>query len=201
MNLLTIFILAIALCFDSFAVSISCGLGCGDWRLLRGVRFASIMGFMQGFMVFLGWALAATFHSSIANWDHWIAFILLFLLGGKMILGALKSIKENDGVTANNLGFVKSLILGVATSIDAIIAGISIAFASVTIVEGSQFQNIIIASVIVFGVTLIASYIGLMLGRGCRGGFGGKIGKNAEFIGGVILILIGVKVLIEHLAV
>lgn len=199
MDLLTIILLAIALCFDSFAVSISCGLGCGRWRALRWLRFASVLGFMQGGMVFLGWLIASSFHESIKEWDHWIAFILLLILGVKMIYGAFKRKDEEKEPSEDNLNFGKSIILGIATSIDAIIAGVSVAFLGVSIFSGSQFLNVLLGAFIVMLVTVIASLSGLYLGRCCRGGLGGKIGENAEWIGGAVLILIGAKVLFEHL--
>lgn len=200
MDLLTAFLLSIALSFDSFAVSISSGLGCGQWRILRGLRFAFVLGLMQGVMVFIGWALANGFHKFIEEWDHWVAFVLLFILGGKMIYGAIKERgHEQKLISSNSLSFIKSFVLGVATSIDAIIAGVSIAFLKVTIIDNGQLTNVIFLSLIVMFITFFASFVGLLVGHGCRGGFGGKVGNNAELIGGIALIAIGVKILIEHI--
>lgn len=199
MDLITVLLLAIALSFDSFAVSISSGLGCGHWRILRGIRFAFVLGLMQGGMVFIGWALANGFHQFIEEWDHWVAFVLLLILGGKMIYGAIKERgNEQKLISSNSLGFIKSLVLGVATSIDAIIAGVSIAFLKVTIIDNGQLTNVIFLSLIVMFVTLLASFVGLLVGHGCRGGFGGKVGNNAELIGGIALVAIGIKILVEH---
>lgn len=196
MNLITVFILALALSFDSFAVSTSCGFGCCQWKWGKGVRFAAVMGFMQGFMVFIGWSVGVGFHSIISEWDHWIAFGLLTLLGLKM---AIEGFKGGESQTVNMLNWGKNIVLAVATSIDAIIAGVSIAFVVVSIVSGSQLINVGIGSLIVACVTIVASIVGLILGRFCRKGFGSQIGSWAEVLGGIVLILIGLKVLFEHL--
>lgn len=194
MDLLTVLLFAVALCFDSFAVSISCGLACFVWQRGRGIRFAMILALMQGFMVFIGWALAFNFHSIISEWDHWVSFVLLLFLGGKMIYGAVRG--DDQPVEGDPFRLWPSIVLGFATSIDAIIAGVSMAFLVILVLPTfGQLVNIGIVSLIVALVTFSASIIGLLLGRRSRG----SIGPRAELIGGCVLIIIGIKVLMEHL--
>lgn len=196
MDLVTVILLAIALCFDSFAVSVSSGMTCsGKWFCFRGIRFAFVLGFMQGAMTLIGWFLSWNFRSLIEQWDHWIAFSLLLFLGIKMIYSALKGGKEESKL--DSFAFSRSLVMGIATSIDAIIAGVTMAFLTITIVNPEkQLTNIMLSSGIIALVTLIASMTGLFVGKITQS----KLGSKAEIIGGVVLILIGIKVLIEHLS-
>lgn len=195
MDLITVILLAIALCFDSFAVSVSSGMTCkSKWYCFRGIRFAIVLGFMQGAMTLTGWLLSWNFRSLIEQWDHWIAFSLLSFLGAKMIFFALKGGEEKSKPDA--FSFTRSIVMGVATSIDAIIAGVSMAFLNITIVNpDNQFINILLSSSIIAFITLIASMTGLFIGKSTQS----KLGNKAEVIGGIVLILIGIKVLIEHL--
>lgn len=196
MNSIFIFLLALGLCFDSFAVSLSAAMGCGVWQRGRAVRFAGVLALMQGLMPVVGWLLAFEFAHLISAWDHWVAFGLLLLLGGKMIWGAIgewDAPKEERG--ADPFLWKNSLILGVATSIDALATGVALAFTQILMVEASQFVNLWVAAGIIGLVTFGASLTGLWLGRRSRG----RLGGWSEVLGGVILIGIGVKVLVEHL--
>lgn len=193
MGLLLIFLLAIGLCFDSFAVSLGTGTICERF-CWRSVRFAVILGIMQAIMPFIGWLAIGEFHSHVAAIDHWIAFVLLAFLGGKMIVSGIRAKEEKQDCNPLSLG--KALLMGIATSIDALIAGVALALVKIDIVDGSQLLNITIAVAVIFVVTFIASAIGLIIGRGV----GKKLGTRAEIIGGVILVLIGCKVLVEHLS-
>lgn len=192
MSLLLIFLLAVGLCFDSFAVSLGTGTICQHFGW-RSVRFALILGVMQAIMPFIGWFAIGEFHSHVAAFDHWIAFVLLAFLGGKMIISGFQAKEEKTD--CNPLSLSKALLMGIATSIDALIAGVALALVKIEIVDGSQLLNIVIAIGVIFIVTFIASAIGLLAGRGV----GKRLGARAEIIGGVILVLIGGKVLIEHL--
>lgn len=198
MNLITLLIFAIGLCFDSFAVSVSCGMLRCAWKTSLAFRFALILGVMQALMPLIGWGLAANFHSVIESYDHWVAFVLLLILGGKMIWGALKSDKNQDDQQnqGNPFALRRAMVLGVATSIDALIAGVAMACLRLDIIpQASQLSNMMAAIFVIGLITFIASMIGLLIGRSAQG----KIGEKAELIGGVILILIGTKVLWEHL--
>lgn len=195
MGIFTIFLLALGLCFDTFAVSVSGGMGCCTWSRGRGVRFATVLGLMQGLMPLIGWLLAAEFHTLIAVWDHWIAFVLLLFLGGKMVISGIRS-KGDQAHKDDPFRWRNTLLLGLATSIDALIAGVALALVKVTILpDSSQCTNILLAVGIIAAVTIVASLVGLLLGHHTKG----RLGARAEIIGGVILVLIGTKVLCEHL--
>lgn len=194
MGLLVIILLGLGLCFDTFAVSVGAGMGCNSYSRARGFRFALILGLFQGLMPFIGWLAAAEFHSLIAVWDHWIAFGLLLILGVKMIYSGVTGKAEapkNDPFTLRN-----SFLMGFATSIDALIAGVTLALVKVNIIDNaSAVANILVAVAIIAIITVGASLLGIAMGKGSRG----CLGARAEIIGGVILILIGAKVLYEHL--
>ena len=195
MTLELVFLFAVGLCFDSFAVSLSAGMGCCTWHRGRGVRFAAVLGAMQGLMTAAGWLLAFEFADLISAWDHWVAFGLLLLLGGKMIWGAVGA-KEDEPMKGDPFGWRQSLVLGVATSIDAAAAGVALAFTRLVLWEGGQFGQMWATVGVIFGVTVAASLVGLWLGRRSRGG----LGRWSEVLGGLILVGIGVKVLVEHLS-
>jgi len=194
MNLLTVFILAIGLCFDSFAVSLSSGMArCEDHRR-QYLRFALILALFQGVMPLVGWFLAAGFQQYIVQYDHWIAFVLLALLGIKMIRDSLKQEASPEDCRAFDLKH--TLLLGLATSIDALITGMAMALVSVAIFRtATQWQNMLGAAGIIFAVTWVACLVGLVLGKKA----GRKMGKKTEIAGGIILICIGLKILLEHL--
>ena len=194
MNLITVLILAIGLCFDSFAVSLSSGMAQCPFQKRYFARFAFILALFQGVMPLIGWGLAAGLQEYIARYDHWIAFILLALLGVKMIRDGRTEAQEAGGCIPFDVR--RTLILGIATSIDALIAGAAMALISVSILPGaSQWTNMLTAGGIIFIITFIACIAGIIVGRTASG----KLGKHAEVVGGIILILIGGKVLFEHL--
>lgn len=196
MDFITLFLFAVGLCFDSFAVSFSCGMSCCVCTRRRLFRFAAVLGLSQGLMPLIGWAVATNFRTVIEAYDHWIAFALLLFLGGKMIWESFGE-GDEEHLKGNPFALGRNVMLGVATSIDALVAGIAMALLPLTIIPvESQLLNMLAAVVIIALVTLVSSLIGLYLGRRSRG----RLGERAELIGGVILILIGVKVLVEHLA-
>lgn len=194
MDFITVFLFAIGLCFDSFAVSLSCGMSRCTYTTARGVRFAAVLAVFQAAMPMIGWLLASKFHRIIADYDHWVAFGLLAILGGRMIKESLSS-KEDDEILEDPFRLRRSAVLGIATSIDALIAGVAMAMVPITIIDASQLFNMFIAIIIIGIVTFMASGTGLLIGRRSRS----RLGKHSELIGGIILIAIGVKVLIEHL--
>lgn len=182
MGIISVFMIAIGLAMDSLAVSISGGIVMRPFCMRQSMRLALTMGIFQGGMTLLGWLLGVSFSSYITAFDHWIAFVLLSFLGGKMIY---ESFGEEE--TSISSFSAKTLItLGIATSIDALAVGVSMAFLKTSI----YFPAFIIGF-----VTFSLSLIGVISGYK----FGKIKGVNVELLGGIILIAIGIKILIEHL--
>ena len=182
MVIISILLIAVGLAMDSLAVSISGGIVMRPFCMRQSLRLALTMGIFQGGMTLLGWLMGVSFSSYITAFDHWIAFILLGFLGGKMIY---ESFGEEE-TTISSFSTKTLLTLGVATSIDALAVGVSMAFLKTSI----YFPAFIIGF-----VTFALSLIGVISGYR----FGKIKGINVELFGGIILIAIGVKILIEHL--
>ena len=182
MGIISILLIAVGLAMDSLAVSISGGIVMRPFCMRQSLRLALTMGIFQGGMTLLGWLMGVSFSSYITAFDHWIAFILLGFLGGKMIY---ESFGEEE-TTISSFSTKTLLTLGVATSIDALAVGVSMAFLKTSI----YFPAFIIGF-----VTFALSLIGVSSGYR----FGKIKGINVELFGGIILIAIGVKILIEHL--
>ena len=182
MGIISILLIAVGLAMDSLAVSISGGIVMRPFCMRQSLRLALTMGIFQGGMTLLGWLMGVSFSSYITAFDHWIAFILLGFLGGKMIY---ESFGEEE-TTISSFSTKTLLTLGVATSIDARAVGVSMAFLKTSI----YFPAFIIGF-----VTFALSLIGVISGYR----FGKIKGINVELFGGIILIAIGVKILIEHL--
>lgn len=186
MGFIEIFLIAIGLSADAFAVAVCKGLNMkkinGKIALIIGLFF----GGFQALMPLIGWVLGKQFESYIVSFDHWVAFVLLAFIGGKMI----KESFENDcECCVRELPDLKELfILAIATSIDALAVGITFAFLKVNIVE---------AVTLIGCITFILSVLGVYLG--CK--FGAKYKNKAELAGGIILVLIGLKILLEHLEI
>lgn len=183
MTLFSLIILAIGLSMDSFAVSLTSGALMKPFHTKRASKFAFIMAAFQALMPVLGWLLGVGFRNYITAFDHWIALGLLTYLGGRMIYEALQKEEEQqfDPCCTRT-----AMSLGLATSIDAMAVGISLSFLNVDLLQ----------SAVVIGITtFIFSMAGIYIGK--------KIGtymkKGAGIVGGVILILIGLKICIEHL--
>ena len=186
MDFLSLFLLAVGLSMDAFAVSICKGLALKKIQFKHALIVGLWFGGFQALMPVIGYFLGAQFKDAIASYDHWIAFGLLILIGGNMIREAV--FDKDEPETDSALSFRSMLVLAVATSIDALAVGVTFAFLDVNIWT----------SVALIGVTTcILSMIGVKVGSV----FGAKYEKKAEFIGGVILILLGVKILLEHLGV
>jgi putative Mn2+ efflux pump MntP len=183
MEILTVFLIAIGLSFDTFAVSASCGLILQQSKLRQSLKIAIVFAICQGIMPAFGWLVGSEIKQYVEAYDHWIAFILLFFIGLKMII---ESLKKNNEKCFDPLKLKVLIGLGLATSIDALIIGISLAFLHLNII----FSLLIIAS-----VTFLISILGLQIGKKA----GNKFGKKMETIGGIILILIGIKIIIEHI--
>ena len=186
MNLLSLLMLAVGLSMDAFAVAVCKGLALKKITFRHALIVGLWFGGFQALMPLLGFLLAAQFREAIAAYDHWIAFGLLVLIGGNMIREAV--FEKEEAETDSALSFRSMLPLAIATSIDALAVGVTFAFLDVKIVP----------SVTLIGVTtLILSMIGVKMGSM----FGAKYEKKAEILGGVILILLGIKTLLEHLGV
>lgn len=183
--MIEILLIAIGLSMDSFAVSLAGGISCRKITSVVVLRTAMFLGFFQGAFAGLGWLLSHSFKHLIERYDHWIAFVLLLAIGGKMILESLKSKTEDKAFNIEN--YLVLLGLSVATSIDALIVGMGLGF-----LELPVLSSVLIIAI----VTLLFSLGGFFLG--CRNGFR-LLGNRAEMLGGLILIGIGVRVLVQHL--
>lgn len=187
MGLIEIILIAIGLAMDAFAVAICKGLSMKKMEWKKALIIGAYFGLFQAGMPVIGYFLGVGFEESIKFIDHWVAFILLAFIGGNMIKEALS--KEKDEEESNDsVDFKTMLILAVATSIDALAVGVTFAFLNVNL----------ILSVSVIGIlTAIISIIGVKIGNV----FGDKYESKAEFAGGIILIFIGLKILLEHLGI
>ena len=185
MSLLELFLLAIGLSMDAFAVSVCKGLSVRRGSMKQALTVGIWFGGFQALMPFLGYLLGITFSSLITNIDHWIAFVLLAFIGFNMIREA-RSDEENE--SNDRFDFKTMLPLAVATSIDALAVGVTFAFLRVNIVPAVSFIGCI---------TFLLSAIGLKAGNI----IGAKNRSRAEFAGGLVLILMGIKILLEHLGV
>lgn len=183
MNIIELMLLAAGLSMDAFAVAVCAGLTMKKPVLNKMLIVGLYFGVFQAFMPLIGYLTASLFADRIISYDHWIAFALLCFLGGKMILESLK--KENGQNNEISLMPAKMLPFALATSIDALAVGISFAFLRV---------NIIPAVLIIGITTFVISAFGVKIGNV----FGIKFKSKAELSGGVILILIGLKILLEH---
>lgn len=189
MGFIELFLIAVGLSMDAFAVSVCKGLSVKK----VGVKHAALAGLYFGGFQFLmpviGYLLGFRFESVIESIDHWVAFVLLAVIGGKMLWEAFREdADEGDGKPADRIDLGEFFILAIATSIDALAVGISFAALSVDIVP----------SVALIGVTTFAfSIAGVFVGNF----FGSRYEKPASIVGGVVLILIGTKILLEHLGI
>ena len=183
MNLLTLLTLAVGLAMDAFAVSICKGLAMREKVLKKGIIVGLWFGGFQALMPTIGFFLGTQFKDQITSIDHWIAFVLLGLIGINMVKEAL----SNDEEQADDSIAVKEMfMLAVATSIDALAVGITFAFLNVHIVSAALMIGV---------CTFLISFVGVKIGNI----FGTKYKSKAELAGGIILILLGFKILFEHL--
>ena len=187
---LEIWLLAIGLVMDCFAVSIASGIILKRVRMRPMLIMALAFGFFQALMPLLGWIGASFFSHLIENIDHWIAFAILAFLGGRMVLESFKDEDCRHEFDPTSLKVVSAL--AVATSIDALAVGVSFAFLGVR-----SFSSILPSIGIIGFVSFALSFVGLMFGIRFGCGIARKL--RAELWGGVILIIIGTKILIEHL--
>lgn len=184
MSIFTIILIAIGLTFDTFAVSVSTGISVNQIRFWQAVRVSLYLSIFQAAMPVLGWFGALQIKEYITNFDHWLAAGLLWIIGTKMIWESLFP-KENE-VIKNPLKTTVIIGMAIATSIDALAVGVSFGFLEV---------NMYISTIIIGFTTFLVAMIGMLLGK--KAGY--LLGKRAEIIGGIILIIIGFKILYEHL--
>ena len=183
MGLLELFILAVGLSMDAFAVSVCKGLSVTKMEPKHALLCGAYFGGFQALMPALGYLLGSQFESMITQIDHWIAFVLLALIGGNMIKEAF----ENGEEAADPSLDIKTMtLMAVATSIDALAVGVTFAFLQVRILPAVLFIG---------SITFLLSAAGVKIGNV----FGCRYQKKAEFAGGLILILMGLKILLEHL--
>ncbi len=184
-----LFLIGVGLSMDAFVVSICKGLGMSRLNMRQAAVISLFFGGFQALMPLIGWALGSQLTDFITPIDHWIAFGLLAFVGGKMLWDAFHEDDEDEGVqTDEKLDLKELLMLAIATSIDALAVGITFAFLQVAIVP----------SITIIGLaTFVISFAGVAVGRF----FGARFEKPATIVGGVVLILIGVKILLEHLGV
>lgn len=183
MGVVEIIIIGFSLAMDAFAVSLSKGLASGKYKIKNSIICGIWFGGFQMLMPLIGCFLGEKFASSIQAFDHWIAFILLALIGSNMLKEAFSDDEEEAGASYS----IKAMFpLAVATAIDALAVGITFAFLGV---------NIWLAVAIIGAITFITSGLGVKIGSI----FGEKYAKRAEIAGGLLLILMGIKILIEHL--
>lgn len=195
MSYIELLLLGVSLCFDTFAVSLTGGICMGVklnvWQTLKIILTFAL--FQMG-LTMVGWLLGTGFYVYIERIDHWIAFGLLIYIGGGMLLEGIRGKEESEcqecGKLKTNLLNTKTLcVLAVATSIDALAVGISLAMVSLSLLK------LVIGMTSIFLFTALASYIGLNGGRA----MGDRLGSKPELAGGLILVAIGVKILLEHL--
>ena len=186
----TLLLMGVGLAMDAFAVSICKGLSMRKVNKKQCLVIGLFFGGFQALMPFIGWVLGSQFEQYITSIDHWIAFILLGFIGGKMVVEAIREKDEavEVGKMDPPLDLREMFILAIATSIDALAVGITFAFLQVPIVEAISIIGI---------TTFVISVIGVYVGNF----FGNRYKKKAELAGGMILILIGLKILLEHLGI
>ncbi len=186
MGILELLILAIGLAMDAFAVSICKGLAMKKAGLREGLIVGLWFGGFQALMPLIGYFLGSAFKDYIVNVDHWIAFVLLALIGGLMIKESFsKEEEEADG----SIAFKTMLVMAIATSIDAMAIGVSFGML--------PDVNIVVAITLIGVITMGLCMVGVKIGNV----FGAKYKSKAELAGGIILVLLGVKILLEHLGI
>ena len=184
MGTFLIILTSFSLAMDAFAVSVCKGIAMKkmDWK--KAAIIGLYFGGFQALMPLIGYLLGVNFFELVKSVDHWIAFILLGIIGGKMIK---ESFGEEENIS-DDVNFKSMIVLAIATSIDALVVGITFAFLKVDIVFAVSMIGIL---------TFVLSVFGTKIGNR----FGSKYGKKAEFAGGIILILLGLKILLEHLGI
>lgn len=187
MEFITLFLIALGLSMDAFAVSVSNGLYYNNFKKTQAFYSSLTFGMFQGIMPAIGYFAGSFFSSAISVFDHWIALLLLGYIGGNMIFETIRELKEKNNENKKDTYNLKTMFLqGIATSIDALAVGISFAVMNV---------NVTVASSFICVITFLLSYAGSLAGKK----FGHLLREKAKFFGGTILIIIGLKIFIEHI--
>lgn len=189
MGMFTLFLIALGLSMDAFAVSVSNGLFYKNFKRNQSILSSLTFGIFQGLMPTIGYFAGTLFFNIISKFDHWIALILLCYIGGNMIFDAIKEMKcKNNPLTPISKEYdIKTLLLqGIATSIDALAIGISFAALKINIITAASFICV---------VTFVCCIVGSLIGKK----FGHLLQEKAKIFGGIILIAIGLKIFIEHM--
>ncbi|MEZ5104261.1 MAG: manganese efflux pump MntP family protein [Draconibacterium sp.] len=184
LQLITFIMIGVGLSFDSFAVSVSCGLMKPEIRFHQAAIIANSLAFFQAAFPVVGWLIGSSLQGLISSFDHWIAFALLLFLGIKMIIEGIKP--DSSLKSFNPFKFRMLIGLSVATSIDALVVGLSFGFLNVPVLW---------PVIVIGGVTFFASMLGMLFGKNIPA----KRSHQSLIIGGVILVIIGLKILVEHL--
>ena len=187
MSLAELFLIGVGLSMDAFAVSVCRGLSMRKINYRHAVIIALFFGGFQAIMPLAGWLLGSQFARLIEQIDHWIAFVLLGVLGVRMIWEALHDAEAEEDALEERFDLRQLFLMAVATSIDALAVGITLAFLRV---------NIAMAATTIGITTFVLSFAGVLLGHR----FGSRWKNKAELAGGVALVLIGLKILVEHLS-
>mgnify|MGYP000203112108 CR=1 FL=1 len=188
MGFITILLTAFGLAMDAFAVSITNGMLLKEDKIKDAAKTGAFFGIAQAVMPLIGWLLCVKFQDYVTTYDHWVALLLLGFIGGKMIFESIESRKEGcvtEEAKTSRIDNKTLFLLAIATSIDALAVGVSFAFLNVSI-----FESVIIIGVITFALC----FIGVLLGKRCLP----MLKSNAELVGGIILVVIGVKIFAEH---
>ena len=190
MGFIELLLIGVGLSMDAFAVSICQGISMTKIKWGHALTVGLYFGGFQALMPFTGWMLGSQFAGRIQQYDHWVAFVLLLLIGGNMIREALSGEEDEaeDAAIGAGLDHKKLFLMAIATSIDALAVGVTFAFLDIAILP---------AIGIIGTTTFFISVAGVAVG--CW--FGARYKKRAEITGGVILVLLGVKILLEHLGV
>lgn len=190
MSYIELLLIGVSLCFDTFAVSLTGGI-CMKTKLSvwQTLKIITVFALFQGGFTLIGWLLGTELYIYIERFDHWIAFFLLAYIGGGMLFEGRKEECSCSKSKTNLLDNKNLCLLSIATSIDALAVGISLAMVSLSPVK------ILVGLISIFFFTALASFVGLNGGRS----IGDRLGRKPEMLGGAILLIIGIKILIEHL--
>jgi putative Mn2+ efflux pump MntP len=178
--------IALALAMDAFAVSIAVGLALRPVTAGQTLRLASTFGLFQFVMCAAGWAAGETVVKYIGRYDHWLAFLLLLVVGGRMIHEAFEHDEDKEPKRRDPTSGAALLVLGVATSLDSLAVGLSLAALRTSILYPAA-----VIGVVAFVITVVGMKLGPALGK--------VFGRRAELFGGLVLIAIGIKILVDHL--
>jgi putative Mn2+ efflux pump MntP len=187
MNLSATILLAFGMSMDAFAVSISKGASLHKPKFSEALRTGLIFGCVEAITPLIGWGMGMLASQFVLEWNHWIAFVLLVFLGGRMLIEGWRGNEDGEEKAPNRHGFWLLVTTAIATSLDAMAVGVGLAFLQV---------NIIYTALAIGCATLVMTTIGMMVGRF----IGPLLGKRAEMLGGIVLIGIGVQILWSHFA-